>query len=562
MNTLFASVPAQRRALAAALCAVLGTAPYAAAVTPAISFDHSSTYALRDDGVLFCFGGCQGHFTSIQLTNGAITPDAAMLDGVQFIPTEISGGGAALTSTGLVAWKHETWNSTAIQFTTMLQDTTGIQALAGRDSSNYAIKTDGSVLRFGGYNMQSPTVVTGLTDVARIIGSDLALTRSKTVITFSDDVWNTPPSLRYALDVKFNNGIKLTGVKDTAWAYYEYGNNTSQTHAISLLENGQVWQWAKIYNYNAGTETLSEPVKVALPQSAKAIHYNSDGWNRSKALAVLNDGSVYCWGDCDGDGATPLTPTPAPVVGLANVASVIATYGGGTDQLLGIALTSSGEVWTWGKNHAPSAVPGLSNVAQVATNYGNTVVAMKTDGMLCGWGDNSYGQLGANPAQIPITAPVCGFEDLIITPPPVASCPPAKYSLVKKTLTVPKLGLALYDPLSTKPSGKYAVMTGANGQPLTLALQGLNDFSLATNTAFEFANEVVQGNNTCYPLYSTETQTLQLNYVEVPSVIVVPLSNKLVELDAPLACYQATLAQSKLLPQLFALTASTEVTCR
>lgn len=108
-------------------------------------------------------------------------------------------------------------------------------------------------------------------------------------------------------------------------------------------------------------------------------------------LAVNDDGTVSAWGP-EGTGV--------PVSGLADVTMVAR---GGAH---GMALRADGTVWTWGENSAgqlgdgsttnrttPVKVPGLIDVVAIATGTSHSL-AMTADGTVWAWGSNEHGQLG------------------------------------------------------------------------------------------------------------------------------------------------------------------------
>lgn len=123
------------------------------------------------------------------------------------------------------------------------------------------------------------------------------------------------------------------------------------------------------------------------------------------AAAAAAPGVVWTWGSNDfgqlGNGHTSSTPVgPAQVAGLSNVVDVH----GGREHV--VALTSSGQVYTWGSNQqgqlglgdssnrpAPTAVPGMNDVTAVTAGHNHTLV-LRSDGTVWGFGLNATGQLG------------------------------------------------------------------------------------------------------------------------------------------------------------------------
>ena len=136
----------------------------------------------------------------------------------------------------------------------------------------------------------------------------------------------------------------------------------------------------------------------------------------SHTLALKPDGTLLAWGYNDrgqlGDGTTtphlvPETvPAPSGIGPLSNVIAIAAGY------RHSVALRSDGTVWTWGDNTygqlgtgttvyrvVPTRVVGLNGagfltgVVAIAAGYGHTV-ALKGDGTVWAWGRNDTGQVG------------------------------------------------------------------------------------------------------------------------------------------------------------------------
>jgi alpha-tubulin suppressor-like RCC1 family protein len=131
-------------------------------------------------------------------------------------------------------------------------------------------------------------------------------------------------------------------------------------------------------------------------------------WVAPPAAVAATPGTVWTWGTNDfgqlGNGTTSTTPSgPAEVAGLADVVQLE----GGREHV--VALTLSGQVFTWGSNEngqlglgdtanrthpTQVTVPcGTGGVSQVAAGHNNSL-ARCADGRVFGWGLNGDGQLG------------------------------------------------------------------------------------------------------------------------------------------------------------------------
>ncbi|HEX7957129.1 MAG TPA: hypothetical protein VF508_09310, partial [Pyrinomonadaceae bacterium] len=122
-------------------------------------------------------------------------------------------------------------------------------------------------------------------------------------------------------------------------------------------------------------------------------------------LALKDDGTVWGWGENKSgqvyDGSKDeLRNLPVQVAGVSNATAIAAGSG------FALALKGDGTVWGWGDNSmgqlgnadAPAAksatvqVKGLSGVKAIAAG-GSHALALKTDGTLWAWGANGGGQL-------------------------------------------------------------------------------------------------------------------------------------------------------------------------
>jgi alpha-tubulin suppressor-like RCC1 family protein len=124
------------------------------------------------------------------------------------------------------------------------------------------------------------------------------------------------------------------------------------------------------------------------------------------SLALKKDGTVWAWGDNEygqlGNGTYTDSDTPVQVSGLSGMTAI-----GPPDARYSLALKSDGTVWAWGDNtygdlgngtYTTSNMPvQVSDLSGVTSSFGGGVyhsVALKGDGTVWTWGDNSFGQLG------------------------------------------------------------------------------------------------------------------------------------------------------------------------
>jgi alpha-tubulin suppressor-like RCC1 family protein len=155
--------------------------------------------------------------------------------------------------------------------------------------------------------------------------------------------------------------------------------------------------------------TTTNPVIAAETTSFKFNKISAKG---ATVLGLSADGSVYAWGyNIDGqvgDGTTVNTSTPVCVLQNPSVPGIpIITISAGSNH--SAAVSQNGTLYTWGSNSSGQLGQGLDNIALpnkkeptalTETSFlkvecgGQHTLAIKTDGSLWAWGNNSQGQLG------------------------------------------------------------------------------------------------------------------------------------------------------------------------
>ncbi|WP_308722797.1 RCC1 domain-containing protein [Paenibacillus polysaccharolyticus] len=161
-----------------------------------------------------------------------------------------------------------------------------------------------------------------------------------------------------------------------------------------LGRDGSLWSGG--YNsfgrlgWAAGNNTDNKGELRRVRSAKNIIDFSADAF---KINGLNNQGEIWEWFKYD----------PIKVIKyIKNVRTLV------SGNLFVVALTEDGKVWTWGQNTygelglgdtsnrlQPTLVPGLDNVVEIASNaLSKTVLALKSDGTVWGWGYTNDYQLG------------------------------------------------------------------------------------------------------------------------------------------------------------------------
>ena len=253
----------------------------------------------------------------------------------------------------------------------------------------------------GGYSYK-PNIIKNLTNVKKIAaGFDigLALKNDGTLWGWGSDTngeFGTGNNYVEKSPIQING---LSDIKDIA---------AGMSFILILKNDGTVWSLGYNSSGMLGDGTIvnkGTPVQVKNLTNVNKIYAKE--WN---AAALKNDGTIWTWGDNGsgqiGNGSVPSYSNPQTIpVQVVNLEHVIDFSLGDSFAL---AVKSDGSVWTWGNNSSgqmgngtvsyggqttPLQVMALSGIKSVAGGYGHCL-AVKDNGTIYAWGQNDLGQLG------------------------------------------------------------------------------------------------------------------------------------------------------------------------
>ncbi|XP_054929802.1 E3 ubiquitin-protein ligase HERC2 isoform X6 [Dermacentor andersoni] len=182
------------------------------------------------------------------------------------------------------------------------------------------------------------------------------------------------------------------------------------SHSAAITSSGELYTWGlgEYGRLGHGDNLTQLRPKQVLALSGQRIVQVACGSRDAQTLALAEDGTVYSWGDGDfgklGRGGSEGCSLPHAVERLQGLGVCQLECG----AQFSLALTRSGQVWTWGKGdyfrlghgtdfhvRKPQLVEGLQGKKVIHVSVGALHCLAVTDqGQVYAWGDNDHGQQG------------------------------------------------------------------------------------------------------------------------------------------------------------------------
>lgn len=218
------------------------------------------------------------------------------------------------------------------------------------------------------------------------------------------------------------------------------------SHSAAITSSGELYCWGlgEYGRLGHGDNTTQLKPKLVTALLGHRVVQVACGSRDAQTLALTEEGFVFSWGDGDfgklGRGGSEGCSVPHQVERLNGVGIIQIECG----AQFSLALSKSGEVWTWGKGdyyrlghgsdqhvRKPTPIQGLrgKKVIHVAVGALHCLAVTET-GQVYAWGDNDHGQQGSGNTTVnkkPIA--VVGLENVFVNRVACGSSHSAAWSL-------------------------------------------------------------------------------------------------------------------------------------
>uniref|UniRef100_W8AHF9 HECT-type E3 ubiquitin transferase n=1 Tax=Ceratitis capitata TaxID=7213 RepID=W8AHF9_CERCA len=183
------------------------------------------------------------------------------------------------------------------------------------------------------------------------------------------------------------------------------------SHSAAITSAGELYTWGlgEYGRLGHGDNVTQLKPKLVAALGGKRVVQVACGSRDAQTLALTEDGVVYSWGDGDfgklGRGGSEGSSIPHEIERLTGIGVIQIECG----AQFSLALTRTGEVWTWGKGdyyrlghgsdqhvRKPQPIQALRGRKVIHLAVGALhCLAVTDNGQVYAWGDNDHGQQGS-----------------------------------------------------------------------------------------------------------------------------------------------------------------------
>ena len=433
----------------------------------AVSAGYYHSLALKSDGTVWAWGTNWSGQLGNNSTTGSSSPVAVQgLNGVTILAIAAGNGySLALDANGNVwAWGDNsygelgngTFSNSPIAVEVPSSTLTNVFSIAAGDQFALALKTDGTIWAWGSnaFGQLGNSVSTAVSNVplrVQNLGPMVAIsagTGFALALDITGEIWawgeNSSGQLGNGTTASTSTPSPVLQINDGTSTPLSPATRIAagDGFATAVLNNGGVWTWGANWYGQLGNNGTTNS-NVAVPVQIQGDTFGGPGLTNLQSIsqvsagdgfvvALSSNGQIIAWGNnAQGQLGTTTASSNSPIA--INVASfipeqppttVVALPMSSTGQVAGgglhsVALCRDGTVWAWGSNSNgqvgldpsvpeipyPTPVLGLHSISAVdaADNFS---VALKNDGTVWAWGDNSVGQLGNGSSSFASATPV------------------------------------------------------------------------------------------------------------------------------------------------------------
>lgn len=394
----------------------------------ALSAGENHMAVIKSDGSLWCWGDNKygqmgngtGNFINVPVDVSDVSKITKVVTGLRHVVALDEDGNLWGWGDSSSLQLIDSFDSDTVDFPRKIESESLVADIVAGSGRTGVIRQDGSVILYAtkGFsdNQIKPLEIEFFKDYKKIEIGDkhiVGIADNQKVYSSGDSYWG---QLGNGSQTHHNNfGDNFTVSVEVSDLEGIIDISAGKDHTIALKEDGTVWGWGVNLNGELGNGVTTHislvPTQVLEVEDIVAI---SSGMYH--VLALKKDGTVWAWGRNSsgqlGNGTTASgVRTPVQVKDLDNVVAVMA------GKSHSMAIKADGSVWVWGDNTFGQLGDGTNENklvpveneklkgAKLISGKGDFTIVLKEDGRLLSMGDNSFSTLGTGRTDI-VTRPV------------------------------------------------------------------------------------------------------------------------------------------------------------